>query len=57
MTAARAGVEAQRSFFALLGMPTTLEEVGGKLEDIPLLAHDVLCRRSRRYRGRLSPAR
>ena len=41
MSAARAGVEAQRSFFALLGMPTTLEEVGGKLEDIPLLAHET----------------
>lgn len=41
MTAARAGVEAQRSFFASLGMPTTLEAVGGKLEDIPSLASET----------------
>ena len=41
LTAARAGVEAQRSFFASLGMPTTLEEVGGKLEDIPSLASET----------------
>lgn len=41
MAAARAGVEAQRSFFVALGMPVTLEAVGGKLEDIPLLAHET----------------
>ena len=41
MTAARAGVEAQRAFFVSLGMPTTLEAVGGKLEDIPELAHET----------------
>ena len=41
MTAARAGVEAQRTFFASLGMPVTLEAVGGKLEDIPSLAHET----------------
>lgn len=41
MAAARAGVEAQRSFFASLGMPTTLEGVGGKLEDIPSLASET----------------
>lgn len=41
MAAARAGVEAQRAFFASLGMPTTLEAVGGKLEDIPVLAQET----------------
>lgn len=41
MAAARAGVEAQRSFFASLGMPTTLEAVSGKLEDIPSLASET----------------
>lgn len=41
MAAARAGMEAQRAFFALLGMPTTLEAVGGKLEDISALAHET----------------
>ena len=41
MAAARAGVEAQRAFFASLGMPTTLEAVGGKLEDIPSLAQET----------------
>ena len=41
MVAARAGVEAQRTFFASLGMPVTLEAVGGKLEDISSLAHET----------------
>lgn len=39
--AAYAGIEAQRSFFTSLGMPSTLEEVGGSAADIPRLAHET----------------
>lgn len=34
---ARAGIKALRSFWTSLGMPRTLEELGGKKEDIPTL--------------------
>lgn len=35
---AREGIARLRSFFRTLGMPTTLQEVGGKAEDIPAMA-------------------
>ena len=37
---ARQGIERLRQFFRSLGMPTTLEEIGAKAEDIPaMVAH------------------
>ena len=36
---AKAGIKAFRNFLRSIGMPQTLEEVGGKEEDIPYLAH------------------
>ena len=35
---AKEGIARLRSFFRSLGMPTTLQEVGGKAEDIPAMA-------------------
>ena len=35
---AREGIARLREFFRSIGMPTTLEEVGGKAEDIPAMA-------------------
>ena len=35
---AREGIARLRNFFRSIGMPTTLEEVGGKVEDIPAMA-------------------
>jgi len=37
-TTAKAGIARLREFFRALGMPTTLQEVGGKAEDIPAMA-------------------
>lgn len=38
---ALAGIAAMQAFFASLGMPQTLEEAGGRAEDIPALAANV----------------
>ena len=35
------GIEKQKQFYIALGMPTTLEEIGGCEEDIPMLAADA----------------
>ena len=40
---ARAGIKALRAFLLELGMPATLQELGGKAEDIPALVQ-ALCR-------------
>ena len=32
---AKEGIRRLKSFFRLLGMPTTLEEIGAKAEDVP----------------------
>ena len=39
--AAEAGIEAQESFFASIGMPTRLPQIGAKAEDIPSLAKET----------------
>lgn len=39
--AARAGIDAQRAFCARLGMPLSLEDVGGSKADIPALAFET----------------
>jgi alcohol dehydrogenase YqhD (iron-dependent ADH family) len=36
---AKAGIEALKSFLKSIGMPLTMEELGGKEEDIQLMAH------------------
>ncbi|MBR5579529.1 MAG: iron-containing alcohol dehydrogenase [Lachnospiraceae bacterium] len=36
---AKAGIEALKTFFKKLGLPLTMEELGGKKEDIPYMAH------------------
>ena len=36
---AKAGIEALKTFFKKLGLPLTMEELGGKEEDIPYMAH------------------
>lgn len=40
-TAAEAGIAAQRAFFAGLGMPKTLGDIGAAVADIPALAHET----------------
>lgn len=39
---ALAGIAAMKAFFASIGMPQTLEQAGGKAEDIPALAANVV---------------
>ena len=39
---ALSGIEAMQAFFVSLGMPATLEQAGGKAEDIPALAANVV---------------
>ena len=39
---ALAGIAAMQAFFASLGMPQTLEQAGGRAEDIPALAANVV---------------
>ena len=38
---AKEGIEKLRSFLISIGMPKSLEELGGKEEDIPQLAHNA----------------
>ncbi len=48
---ARAGIDALRSFFKSLGLPSTLREMGAKEEDIPFMAANMAYSKDGTYGG------